>query len=80
MGLTTRSKSKDGGRLRNGRGEKKGRNRRVSGVNANSNAVPFRVTALAAKLLPPPAISEATEEKLPFDAAKAQRVSKSKRV
>jgi hypothetical protein len=44
----------------------------------NSNAVPFRVSAVAAKLLGPPAISDAREEKLPFDSSKAQRAVKTK--
>ena len=44
----------------------------------NSNAVPFELTVLAAKLFGPPAISDAIEEELPFDISKAQRIGKPK--
>jgi hypothetical protein len=48
-------------------------------VDPNSNAVPFHVTAFAASVFQPPAISDAIEEEPLFDRAKAQRAGKSKK-
>lgn len=47
-------------------------------VDPNSNAVPFDVTALAAAVFEPPAISDAIEETPLFDKSTAKRVSKRK--
>jgi hypothetical protein len=48
-------------------------------VDPNENAVPFKVTAFAAAVFQPPAISDAVEEEPVFDKSKAKRVAKKKK-
>jgi hypothetical protein len=48
-------------------------------VDPNENAVPFKVTAFAAAIFQPPAISDAVEEEPVFDKSKAKRVAKKKK-
>src|SRR5579864_3611084 len=89
MATTTRSNAKrsrgNGGRGRNGpsaaaAGRASGKRRRITRPDdPNANAVPFKVTALAAVVFQPPAISNEIEDKPVFDRSKAQRVTKTKR-
>lgn len=46
---------------------------------SGASAVPFKVTAFAAAVLQPPAISDAVEDEPVFDKSKAKRVVKRKR-
>lgn len=57
------------------------RERQVSAapVDPNATAIPFHVTAFAASVFPPPAISDSTEDEPLFDKAKPQRENKSKK-
>lgn len=48
-------------------------------VDANTNAVPFKVTAFAAAVSPLPAISDAAEDEPVFDKSRAKRVMGRKR-
>ena len=48
-------------------------------IDPNTTAVPFHVTAFAASVFEPPAISDAAEEEPLFDRTKAQRASKTKK-
>jgi hypothetical protein len=48
-------------------------------VDPNANAVAFKVTAIAAAVFKPPAISDAVEDEPVFDKSKAKRVVKTKK-
>jgi hypothetical protein len=52
--------------------------KRRNNDDPNSNAVPFEVTAFAASVFGPPAISDAIEEEPPYDRSKATKVIKTK--
>jgi hypothetical protein len=47
-------------------------------ADPTANAVPFKVTAFAAAVFEPPAISDAVEDAPVFDKSKAKRVVKTK--
>lgn len=74
------AKAKARHRRRNPRnGKPIARRVRVPSRDPNLNAVPFQVSAFAAAVFQPPAISDAVEDEPVFDKSKAKPVRKSKR-